>query len=186
MPTHVQFLVVLKSQKDRKKPLQNGYKKPMQNAAKVGSRNSQKHLWIGRRISGELSAVMSRFFWNSFIAGFHTPFSVSLSQQSLQAHTPTPGGGVSSGLSFFLETGASAVLAPVLLQLFGFFANAPIGTFRPKVPVRAVCYQAFSLAYWVAQPSTKAVSTALHSPVPETYWVKASTTPARQSSTAGV
>ena len=46
--------------------------------------------------------------------------------------------------------------------------------------------QAFSLAYCVAQPCTKAVLTASQSPVPAVYCVRASTTAARQSSTAGV
>ena len=46
---------------------------------------------------------------------------------------------------------------------------------------------AFSLAYWVSPAAaTNAVSTAAQSPVPAVYWVRAETTAARQSSTAGV
>ena len=129
MPTHVQFLVVLKSQKERKNPLQNGYKKPMQNAAKVGSRNSQKHFWIGRRISGELSAARSRFFLAFLIMSLTLLWWFVRFLGKAGSSRPCPchrtAGGVRCGFSLsFLQSGGERSARPRFITIIQFSAGA--------------------------------------------------------------
>ena len=189
--------MVLNLQKDRNSPFANGYKNPTQNAANVGSINSHPHRRIGLVINRHECADASRFL-TVFIARLLilVCFSVYKTPKlycnivyhktgvfCTKAFRPRAAHGASSEGFSAMPNYAQFVVLPHGREL----ALPPAcHTTSDHVNCEIGNDQAFSLAYCVAQPCTKAVLTASQSPVPAVYCVRASTTAARQSSTAGV